>query len=138
MSYRLLADAVVVFHFAVVIFVVCGGLLVVRWRRVAWAHLPVAAWVIFAEWFHRMCPLTFLENWLRQRAGADAYRGDFVSHYIIPVLYPEGLTDRMQIVLGTFIFVTNVVLYAVAFHHRRRPDSGVGGFPSAGHSGTSY
>lgn len=115
MPYRPLADAVVVFHFAVVIFVVCGGLLALRWRRVAWVHLPVAAWVIFAEWFHRICPLTYLENSLRERGGAESYRGDFVSHYIVPVLYPEGLTDRMQLVLGTLIFLSNLVLYVLAF-----------------------
>lgn len=115
MSYRLLADSVVVFHFAVVIFVVCGGLLALRWRRVAWVHLPVAAWVVFAECFHRICPLTYLENWLRERGGAESYRGDFVSHYIVPVLYPEGLTDRMQLVLGTLIFLSNLVLYVLAF-----------------------
>ena len=121
MSYRLLADAVVVFHFTVVVFVISGGLLALRWRRVAWVHLPVAAWVIFAEWFHRICPLTYLENWLRERGGAESYRGDFVSHYIMPVLYPEGLTDRMQLLLGTLIFVTNLVLYVLAFSLVHRP-----------------
>lgn len=121
MSYRLLANTVVVFHFAVVVFVISGGLLALRWRRVAWVHLPVAAWVVFAECFHRICPLTYLENWLRERGGADAYRTDFVSHYILPVLYPEGLTDRMQLILGALILVTNLVLYALAFSGGHKP-----------------
>lgn len=122
MPYRALADLVVVFHFAVVVFVIAGGLLVLRWRRVAWVHLPVIAWVIFAELFQRICPLTFLENWLRSRGGGEAYRGDFVAHYIIPVLYPEGLTPRIQVMLGTFIFVTNVMLYLLAFGKSRKAD----------------
>jgi hypothetical protein len=122
MPYRALADLVVVFHFAVVVFVIAGGLLVLRWKRVAWAHLPVIAWVIFAEWFQRICPLTFFENWLRIQGGGETYRGDFVAHYIIPVLYPQGLTPTIQVLLGTFIFLSNVILYWVAFGKWRRAD----------------
>jgi hypothetical protein len=121
MSYRLLADLLVVFHFAVVIFVIVGGLLLF-WRRwVAWVHLPVITWVIFAELFQIMCPLTLLENWLRDRGGGETYQGDFVAHYIIPVLYPEALTPRIQIMFGILIFGINVLLYAIAFRRKRRP-----------------
>lgn len=121
MSYESLAAAVVVIHFAVVLFVIVGALLVVRWPRVAWVHLPVIAWVIFAEWFEKICPLTFLENWLRQKGGGSFYNGGFVDHYITPVLYPDGLTHPMQIILGTLILVVNVTLYAIAFvWHRNR------------------
>ena len=118
MAYRWLADAVVIVHFATVLFVIAGGLLVVRWRKAAWVHLPIIAWVVFAECFHRTCPLTYLENWFNQRAGAAAYKGDFVSHWIVPVLYPQGLTDQIQLVLGSGIFVINVALYGVAFLRR--------------------
>ena len=119
MSYRLLADLVVVFHFATVLFVVAGGVLVVWRRRLAWVHLPVVAWVVFAECFHHLCPLTYLENWLRAQGSGGTYQGDFVAHYIMPVLYPDGLTDRMQIVLGIGVFVINATLYVIAF--RRKP-----------------
>jgi uncharacterized protein DUF2784 len=118
MSYRLLADLVVVFHFATVLFVVAGGALVVWRRRIAWLHLPVVAWVVFAECFHHLCPLTYLENWLRTRGAAETYQGDFVAHYIMPVLYPDGLTDRMQIVLGIAVFVINATLYVIAFRRK--------------------
>lgn len=122
MSYRALADLVVIFHFAVVIFVITGGLLLL-WRRwVAWIHLPVITWVIFAECFQYICPLTYLENWLRLRGDGGAYAGNFVDHYIIPVLYPAGLTPRIQIIFGTAILLTNVVLYAIAFRRRRGAD----------------
>jgi hypothetical protein len=121
MSYRVMADLIVVFHLAVVVFVIAGGLLLL-WRRwVAWVHLPVVAWVIFAECFQRMCPLTFLENSLRDRGGGEAYQGDFVSHYIVPVLYPDGLTWRIQVALGIAIFVINVVVYAIAFGRKASP-----------------
>lgn len=121
MSYRVMADLVVVFHLTVVGFVVAGGLLLL-WRRwVAWVHLPVVAWVIFAELFQRMCPLTFLENWLRDRGGGNVYQGDFVNYYIVPVLYPDGLTPRIQIVFGALVFLINVVLYAIAFGRKTLP-----------------
>jgi hypothetical protein len=129
MSYRMLANAVVVFHFMVVLFVIAGALLLL-WRRwVAWVHLPVIAWVIFAEIFHHICPLTFLENWLRDLGGDEAYAGDFVDHYIIPVLYPRGLTATMQVVFGIFVLVVNVVLYAIAFRHKQPVGSKVSATP---------
>ena len=119
MPYRFMADLVVVLHFATVVFVVLGGLLVIFWRRVAWLHLPVVAWVIFAECFQRICPLTYLEDWLRDRGRMERYHGDFVAHYIMPVLYPEGLTPRVQVVLGAIVFLFNLSLYVIAFRRRR-------------------
>src|SRR4051812_7491585 len=119
MPYRAMADLIVAFHFATVIFVVTGGLLVLWRRRVAWVHLPVVAWVVFAECFHKICPLTFVENYLRDRGAQETYQGDFVAHYIVPVLYPNGLTPRIQIVLGIAVFAINATLYTLAF--RRKP-----------------
>ena len=129
MLYHSLAAAVVVIHFAVVVFVMAGALFVVKWPRVAWVHLPVIAWVIFAEWFEKICPLTFLENWLRRQGGGSFYNTGFVDHYITPVLYPDGLTRQMQVILGTLILVINVALYAIAFvrhRHRDNPSRPVG------------
>ena len=125
MLYRIGADAVVIFHFCFVAFVVTGGLLVLRWRRVMWAHLPAVAWGVFVEFSHRICPLTPLENHLRELGGASAYQGGFVDHYIMPVLYPEGLTDRTQVILGSLILAINVICYAAVVYRwrtaRRRP-----------------
>jgi hypothetical protein len=123
MPYRTFADATVVFHFAVVIFVIAGAVLLL-WRRwVAWVHLPTITWVIYAELFHRTCPLTYLENWCRDQAGGQAYQGGFVDHYIMPVLYPNGLTPGMQVAFGLAILVINVVLYTIAFRRRRESDT---------------
>jgi hypothetical protein len=119
MPYRLMADLVVVLHLTVVGFVIFGGILVAFHRRVAWIHLPIVAWVVFAELFQRICPLTYLENWLRDRGAMETYRGDFVAHYIMPVLYPDGLTPRIQVAIGTAVFVVNASLYAVAFLKHR-------------------
>jgi len=115
MPYRLMADGIVVIHLLTVGFVVFGGLLVLKWKRAAWAHLPIVAWVIFAECFQKTCPLTYLEDWLRQRGSMDVYHGDFVAHYLMPMLYPDGLTPTIQVVIGVSVLVVNVTLYTIAF-----------------------
>jgi hypothetical protein len=121
MAASLLADAVVVLHLAFVAFAVAGGLLVLRWRWVALLHLPALAWAAFVEFSGRTCPLTPLENALRAAAGAAAYEGGFVEHYLLPMLYPAELTREVQLLLGTGLLVLNVAVYAVvAWQARRR------------------
>ena len=111
MDYRLLADLVSFIHLSFVLFAVGGGFLVVRWRRCAYAHIPAAAWAALVEFMSWPCPLTPLENWLRRGAGPEAYTGGFVEHYILPVLYPSELTRTVEIALGVFVLMVNVVLY---------------------------
>lgn len=108
---RLLADLIVVLHLAFVLFVAAGALLVLRWPRLTWIHLPAAAWGALIEFAGWICPLTPLENWLRLRGGAAGYRGGFVEHYIIPVLYPGNLTRVMQLALGAAVVAINVAAY---------------------------
>lgn len=101
----------VVLHAAFVVFVVLGGLLVVRWPRIAWVHLPAAVWGVFIEFAGWICPLTPLENHLRQRSGSPAYQGEFIEHYILPLLYPAQLTRDTQIWLGGVAIAINALLY---------------------------
>jgi Protein of Unknown function (DUF2784) len=117
--YRLLADAVVVLHLGFVGFVVLGGLLVLRWPRAAWVHLPAAAWGVWIEFTGRICPLTPLENWLRRQGGGDSYSASFVEHYVIPVLYPAALTRELQWVLGGVVIAANAAVYGVVLLMRR-------------------
>ena len=113
---RVLADAVVVFHLAFIAFVLAGGVLVITWRRrVAWLHLPAVAWAAYAEFTATICPLTPLENALRLRAGQSGYEGGFVEHYLIPIIYPAGLTPNAQGVLGAVVIAVNLVFYAIAW-----------------------
>jgi hypothetical protein len=114
-----LADLVVVLHLGFIVFVVLGGLLVLRWPRLAWVHLPCAIWGALIELAGWICPLTPLENRLREMAGQGGYRGGFVEHYLIPVVYPAGLTPRLQLVLGLGVTAVNAVVYAI-WHRRRR------------------
>jgi hypothetical protein len=111
MTYRVLAAAVVLAHFAFVLFVVVGGLLVLRWPRVAWAHVPAAVWGSLVEWSGWVCPLTPLEDWLHMRAGDVSYEGGFIERYLMPVLYPVGLTRERQLVLGVVVVVVNGLIY---------------------------
>lgn len=115
MGYRLLADLLVLVHLAFVLFVVLGGLLVLRWPRLAWLHIPAAAWGAFIEAVGWICPLTPLENLLRRHAGEAGYAGGFIEHYIITLLYPPGLTRNVQFVLTAIVVAVNLAVYAVLF-----------------------
>lgn len=118
--YRLLADAVLLLHFAFVAFVALGGLLVVYRWKFAWAHLPAAAWGAFVELYLHVCPLTPLENGLRVSGGGGSYTGGFIAHYIEPVIYPPGLTPGMQAASGVALVVANVLLYTWAWRRHRQ------------------
>jgi Protein of Unknown function (DUF2784) len=121
MLFRLLADATVVLHLLFVAFVVCGGLLVLRWRRVAWVHVPAVAWGAWIEFAGWICPLTPLENWLRARGGAATYTTSFVERYLLPVLYPASLSRDVQWTLGLLVILLNGIVYAVVMLSRRTP-----------------
>ncbi len=111
MLYGVLADFVVMVHFAFVLFVVLGGFFVLRWKRCAWLHVPVVLWGALIEFTGWICPLTPLENWLRARGGAVGYRSSFIEHYILPVLYPTQLTRQLQIILGLLVLGINLGIY---------------------------
>jgi hypothetical protein len=114
-----LAAAVVIVHLSFAAFAFLGGLLVLRWPRIAWVHLPAAVWATYVELSGRICPLTPLENSLRLQAGLDPYSGDFIARYIFPVLYPTGLTREVQTALGITVIVINLAVYAWAWRRRR-------------------
>jgi hypothetical protein len=109
--YPLLADLVLIVHLAFVVFVLWGGLLILKWRWIAWLHLPAAVWGAVVEFTGWICPLTPLENWLREQGGKTSYRSDFIAQYLLPVLYPEDLTRNVQFLLGTGVVVLNAVVY---------------------------
>lgn len=120
-AFRLLADAVVLLHLGFVLFVLLGGLLALRWPAVRWVHLPAALWGAWIELSGGICPLTPLENALRQRAGEAAYTGDFVGRYVLPVLYPHALTRRIQLFLAVLVVGVNLGVYWWVWVSRRSP-----------------
>lgn len=119
MFYRLLADAVLVLHFAFVAFALLGGLLVLRRPRVAWLHLPTLLWGITVQWADWICPLTPLENHLRLLGGEAGYAGGFIEHYLMLLLYPGGLTLELRYILGAVLLIVNVAVYACLIFRKR-------------------
>jgi hypothetical protein len=120
MGYRILADLVVGVHALFVLFVVAGGLLVRRWPWAAAVHLPAAVWGALIEFRGWICPLTPLEKSLRASAGQAGYEGGFIDHYLLPVLYPAGLNERVQVVLGSLVIAVNVVVYGLVLRRHAR------------------
>lgn len=124
MIYKLLADFVSLAHLAFVLFVVLGGIAVWWAPRLAWLHLPAVAWGALIEFMGWICPLTPWEQSLRRLAGDKGYTGGFVEHYLLPLLYPDGLTRDVQILLGLLVLAINGTAYALIFRRR------LGGGPS--------
>jgi hypothetical protein len=121
-----MADLIVLVHFAFVIFVVLGGLLALRWPRIVWLHVPAVVWGALVEFTGWTCPLTPLENRLRRASGEERYQGDFIAQYILPTLYPDGLTRRDQLMLGGVALAINIAIYAlVIVRHRRSASKGI-------------
>jgi len=120
MNARLAADAIVAVHLAFIVFVVAGGLLVLRRRGWAVLHLPAVAWGAWTEFTGTLCPLTPWEQSLRQQAGAAGYAGGFVDHYLVPLIYPAGLTPGLQVALGALVLLLNAAIYLGVWRRRQR------------------
>ncbi|MFQ5747044.1 MAG: DUF2784 domain-containing protein [Gemmatimonadota bacterium] len=120
MLYRVLADLVLVVHLGFIALVVFGGLLVLRRPRLAWIHLPAALWGAAIELGGWVCPLTPLENALRRAGGGAGYEGSFIAHYIVPIIYPPGLTRSAQLLLGLSVVALNAIVYALVWRRRFR------------------
>ena len=118
MIYRVLADAVLVLHFAFIAFALLGGLLVVRQPRLAWLHVPAAAWAAGIAFFGGICPLTPLENRLRIAGGESGYTGGFIEHHLEALIYPDWLTREIQLALGAIVLAVNCVAYARLLRRR--------------------
>ena len=125
MLYRGLADLTLVTHLCFVLFVILGGLLALRWPRVAWVHIPVALYGATIEFIGFICPLTPLETWLRRRGGEAGYEGGFIEHYITAAIYPTGLTREIQLVLGVAVLTINIIVYTIWMRRRKAQRAGI-------------
>ena len=116
MVYKLFADMTVLIHFAFILFVVAGGVLCC-WRfRFIYFHMPAVAWGVAIEYFGWICPLTYLEDWLRVRAGMRGLQEGFVDKYIMPLVYPPGMTEEIQYVIAASLLVLNLCIWLIAWH----------------------
>ena len=119
MIYLLLADALVVLHFAFIVFVVLGALTVYRWPKMVWAHIPCALWGAWIEITGGICPLTPIEFRFRRMGGTEGYAGGFIEHYLVPIIYPSGLTRADQLLLGALVVAVNLTAYGFLLWRRR-------------------
>ncbi len=128
MLYQLVADLIVLIHFAFIVFVLAGGLLVFKWHWILWLHIPAAIWgalIVMVGW---ICPLTPIENMLRQGGAGVAYPSGFIDRYFAPLIYPADFTDEMAIAMGVVVIVINVLVYSIFLVRRKREiDAGMQG-----------
>ena len=113
-----LIDFVVVIHALFIIFVLFGGLVVLKWHQVMWIHIPCALWGAAIEFFSWVCPLTYLEIYLREIDNTNSYDDSFIQHYLLPVIYPSGLTTDIQFLLGVIVITINLIIYFIVWHKK--------------------
>jgi hypothetical protein len=120
MIYRLVADLVLTVHLLFALFVTLGAFLVLRWSRVMWLHLPALLWGVLIEFAGFICPLTYLEDSLRELGAEAGYPGGFIDHYVVALLYPSALTRQLQIELGFAVLLSNLLIYGYLLPRKRR------------------
>ena len=119
MPFRLLSDVVVLLHLTFILFAVLGGIFVIWWRRILWLHLPAVALAAWIEFSGKICPLTYLENWLLVKSGQGGYHGDFIANYIMPIVYPPNLTRKIQITMAAAVIIINLLIYGFILTKKR-------------------
>jgi hypothetical protein len=113
--HELAADIILIIHFAFILFVIFGALLFFVAKKIVFIHIPAIIWGSYIELTHSICPLTYLENWLLQKANLTTYSEGFIQYYLVPIVYPTNLTKDIQIYLGIGLIVINIVIYAFIF-----------------------
>jgi hypothetical protein len=124
MLFRLASEAVLLIHLAFIVFALFGAAIAVRWRWIIVVHLPAATWGLFVELTGRICPLTYLENYLRIKAGLSGYTESFVEHYLLVIIYPAGLTREIQFVLAGAVLAVNIALYGWLYVRKHAANGG--------------
>jgi len=117
--YEWAAELTIFIHFLFIVFVVLGSLLCLLNLKLIVFHLLSVAWGVYIELSSKICPLTYLENWLLEKAGLNSYSNGFIANYIFRIVYPDGLTDQIQIYLATSLIIVNLFLYSLIYYLKR-------------------
>ena len=118
--YELFANLTLILHFIFILFVIFGGLLFFIFSKILYIHLPALLWGIYIELNNSVCPLTYLENWFLNKAELATYSNGFINNYLYPIIYPEGLTNNIQIYLGITLIVINILIYGFILKNFQR------------------
>ena len=118
--YELFANLTLITHLIFILFVIFGGLLFFIFSKVFYIHLPALLWGIYIELTNSVCPLTYLENWFLNKGDLATYSNGFINNYLYPIIYPEGLTNNIQIYLGITLIVINILIYGFIFKNFQR------------------
>ena len=118
--YELFANLTLIAHLIFILFVIFGGLLFFIFSKVFYIHLPALLWGIYIEFTNSVCPLTYLENWFLNKAELATYSNGFINNYLYPIIYPDGLTNNIQIYLGITLIVINILIYGLIFKNFKR------------------
>ena len=118
--YKLFANLTLIAHLIFILFVIFGGLLFFIFSKIFYIHLPALLWGIYIELTNSVCPLTYLENWFLNKAELATYSNGFINNYLYPIIYPEGLTNNIQIYLGITLIVINILIYGFIFKNFQR------------------
>ena len=118
--YELAADLTLIIHFTFILFVIFGALLFFITTKIIFIHIPAIIWGSYIELTHSICPLTYLENWLLQKANLTTYSEGFIQNYLVPIVYPMNMTKDLQIFLGISLIVINIVIYAFIFSKMKK------------------
>ena len=118
--YELFANLTLIIHLIFILFVIFGGLLFFIFSKIIYIHLPAVLWGIYIELNNSVCPLTYLENWFLYKGELTTYSNNFINNYLIPIIYPEGLTNEIQIYLGISLIVINILIYGLIYKNFKR------------------
>ena len=118
--YELFAHLTLITHLIFILFVIFGGLFFFIFSKIIYIHLPALLWGIYIELTDSICPLTYLENWFLYEGELSTYSNDFINNYILPIIYPEGLTNEIQINLVILLIIINALIYGLIYKDLKR------------------
>jgi len=109
--FEIFAILVLLLHFSFILFVIFGAILILKFKKIIYVHIPAVAWGAYIELSHSICPLTHLENYFLKKAGKDQYSVDFIENYIFKIIYPPALNYEIQTYLGVILIFVNLLIY---------------------------
>ena len=120
-TYHLLTQLTVIIHLLFILFVVVGGFFIGMNRRIRIIHITSVVWAIYAELSSGViCPLTSLENYFAYHAGLATYEDDFVTRYLIPIIYQENLTRSIQFIIVGIVIGINAISYTIYLRAKKK------------------